>query len=418
MDEPSVRVVITGMGLVTPCGIGAEQTWSALLSGRSGIGPISLFDASRHATRIAGEVRDWDPLAFIEKRRLKEVDRFAEFAMGAARLAIEDAGLELTDQERELAACVVGVGIGGLATLERAVNILHDKGPGKVSPYTIPAIISNMAAAQICMAYDLRGISMWPSMACASGAHAIGEALQILRAGRAPVAIAGGTEATVTPTGIAAFQAMFALSRRNDQPTAASRPFDRGRDGFVCSEGAAIVVLEPLERAMARGAKIYAEVRGYGASSDAYHPVQPAPEGRGAHASMQRALHDAKLAPEAIEYINAHGTSTPQGDVQECRAILSVFGNHAASRQLWVSSTKSMTGHLLGAAGALEAAVSALACRDGKVPPTINVEDQDPECDLDVVPTEARQRPIQHALSNSFGFGGCNVSLVLSRFAP
>jgi 3-oxoacyl-[acyl-carrier-protein] synthase II len=415
MDEQSVRVVITGMGLVSPCGIGVQDTWTALLAGRSGIGPITLFDASKFATRIAGEVRGWDPLAFIEKRKLKEIDRFTEFALGAARLAVTDAALELTDEERELAACVVGVGIGGLPTLERAVNTVHDKGPSKVSPYTIPSIISNMAAAQICMTYDLRGISMCPSMACASGAHAIGEAVQLLRSGRAPVALAGGTEATITPTGIASFQAMFALSRRNNEPTQASRPFDRGRDGFVCSEGAAIVVLEPLERARRRGAHIYAEIRGYGASSDAYHPVQPAPEGRGARAAMHRALRGAKLAPEAIDYINAHGTSTPQGDVQECKAILGVFGEHAASRKLWVSSTKSMTGHLLGAAGALEAAVAALVCRDGNVPPTINVQDQDPDCPLDVVACEARQRAVRHAISNSFGFGGCNVSLALSR---
>ncbi|MBI5531755.1 MAG: beta-ketoacyl-ACP synthase II [Deltaproteobacteria bacterium] len=418
MDRRSERVVITGIGLVGPCGIGVEETWAALLAGRSGVGHITAFDATAFSARIAGEVKGWDPLRFVDKRKLKEIDRFTEFALGAASLALDDAAIELTDEEREETACVLGVGLGGLAPLERAVWTLREKGPSKVSPYTIPMTVGNMAAGQISMTWGLRGPLLCPSTACASGAHAIGEAAEMVRSGRARVALAGGAEATITPTGMASFQAMYALSRRNDEPTRASRPFDRARDGFVCSEGAAVLVLEPLSRALARGAKIYAEVTGYGASSDAHHPVQPAPEGRGARSAMARALAHAQIDPSEVDYINAHGTSTPQGDVQECRAILRLFGDHASSGKLWVSSTKSMTGHLLGAAGALEASVCALACQRGEVPPTINVDDQDPECGLDVVALEARRRPVRHALSNSFGFGGCNVSLALSRCEP
>lgn len=417
MDPLSHRVVVTGIGLAAPCGIGVEPAWTSLIAGRSAVSVIQQFDPSRHAVRIAGEVRDWDPLRFIEKRKLKEFDRFMQFALGAAALAVHDAGLQLTDEEREEAACIVGAGLGGLGSLERQLLVAHDetRGPSRVSPYMIPNTIPNMAAAQISIAYGLRGPAMCISTACSSGADCIGYACELIRSGRAPVALAGGSEAIITPGGMASFQAMHALSRRNDEPTRASRPFDRGRDGFVCAEGAGVLVLEPMARAVARGARIYAEVTGYGVSSDAFHPVQPSPDASGARASMTRALRNARLNPEDIDYVNAHGTSTPAGDIHECKAICAVFGEHAASRKLWVSSTKSMTGHLLGGSGALEAAVCALACARGVVPPTINVDDQDPECDLDVVPNEARQRTIHHAMSNSFGFGGCNATLVFSR---
>lgn len=415
MRRDDERVAVTGIGIVSPCGIGTQATWEALLAGRSGVGPITLFDASAYAVRIAGEVRDWDPQPWIEKKKRKEFDRFSEFALAAAIMAVRDANLELTDDERDRAACVVGVGMGSVALLDKVAALIREKGPSKVSPYAIPAIVPSMAAGQISIALGMRGPSYCPSSACASGAHAIGQALQLLRSGQASVALAGGAEAVIAPVGIAGFQAMYALSRRNDEPQRASRPFDRARDGFVCSEGAAILVLEPWQRARARGARIYAEVTGYGASSDAFHPVQPHPEARGARACLTTALADAELAPEAIDYINAHGTSTPQGDVQECEAIRAVFGSHASQGGLWVSSTKSMTGHLLGAAGALEAAVTALVCATGAIPPTINVDDQDPACALDVVPNQARERMVRHAVTNSFGFGGTNVSLVFSR---
>jgi 3-oxoacyl-[acyl-carrier-protein] synthase II len=416
MDATNARVVITGLGMVTPCGIGIEDTWSSLLAGRSGIGPITAFDASAFSVRIAGEVSGWDPLRYVPKKKNRELGRFAQFAIASALMAVEDAELALTDEEREDAACVMGVGMGGLEGLERVSEILRSRGPSKVSPYAIPTIALNMAAGQITMALGLRGTSYCTASACASGAHAIGEAAELVRSGRAAVALAGGTEATIAPTCISGFQAMFALSRRNDEPQRASRPFDKGRDGFVAAEGAAVLVLEPLSRAKKRGAKIYAEISGYGCSSDAFHPVQPAPDGRGAVASMRRAVQHAKLSLSDIDYINAHGTSTPQGDVLESKAILSLFGDHAASHALWVSSTKSVTGHLLGAAGAAEAAFAALTCERGVVPPTINVEDQDPDCAVDVVPNELRERKVRHALSNSFGFGGTNVSLLMSRF--
>lgn len=415
MEHHADRVVITGIGLITPCGIGTEETWRNLLEGRSGIGPITLFDASAYTSRIAGEVKDWDPARFLDKKKRKELGRFQEFALVAAQMAVDDAKLELTDEERELAACVVGNGIGGLAVIEKTVEVIRDRGPSKVSPYAIPNMATNLAAGQISIVHNLRGPSLCISTACASGAHAIGEAVEMIRSGRASVALAGGVEATIVPTCIAGFQAMYALSRRNDDPQRASRPFDKGRDGFVAGEGGGILVLETLERARRRGAHIYAEVSGYGTSSDAHHPVQPAPDGAGARSSMRTALRRGRIESGAIDYVNAHGTSTPQGDVQECRAIVAVFGDHATSKNLQVSSTKSMTGHMLGGTGAVEAAICALACERGKVPPTINVDDQDPECAVDVVPNTARDRVVRHALSNSFGFGGCNASLIFSR---
>ncbi len=411
------RVVITGIGLVTPLAVGKDESWGALLAGRSGIAPITLFDTTQFRVKFAGEVKNWDPLPYIEKKKLKEFDRFAEFAMGAAKMAIDDAGLVLsTDEEKNEAGCFIGSGIGGLETLEAAKQTLLEKGPNRLSPYSIPGLIANLAAGQVSMAHGLRGPSYCNTSACSSGAHAIGEAAEWIRRGRAQVMVAGGAEATVTPVGIGAFAAMFALSKRNDAPEKASRPWDKGRDGFVCGEGSGVMVLESLTRARKRGARIYAEVTGYGASSDAYHLTQPAPNGEGAQRSMRMALKDAGISFDQVDYVNAHGTSTPAGDIEESRAIEAVFGDHARSKKLWVSSTKSMTGHLLGAAGALESAICALAIRHGKVPPTINLDDPDPECVLDYVPHEARDRKLHHVVNNSFGFGGTNCSLVLSKF--
>ncbi len=410
------RVVITGIGLVTPVAIGRVESWEALLSGKSGAGPITLFDASAFRVRFAAEVKGWDGTRFVEKKKLKEMDRFIEFACGAAQMAIQDAQLELTDEERDAAGCFIGVGLGGLATLEKTKQTILDKGPQKVSPYAIPGIIANLAAGQVSMMHGLKGPSYCNTSACSSGAHALGEAFEWIRRGRAEVMITGGAEATVTPVGIGGFEAMYALSRRNEEPEKASRPFDKGRDGFVCGEGSGVLVLETLERATKRGAKIYAEVTGYGASSDANHLTQPAPHGEGAQRSMRMALRDAGVSPEQIDYLNAHGTSTPVGDVAETEAMIQVFKSHATDKKLWVSSTKSMMGHLLGAAGAVESAVCALAISEGKVPPTINLTDPDPACPLDYVPLTARERTIKHALNNSFGFGGTNCSLVFSRY--
>jgi 3-oxoacyl-[acyl-carrier-protein] synthase II len=413
------RVVITGIGLVTPVGIGTAQAWQALLAGQNGIAPITLFDCSAFRVRIGGEVKGWEPTRWIDKKKLKEMDRFTEFAMGAASMAVADAKLELTDEERGRAGCFVGVGLGGLFTLEKTKETLMAKGPTKVSPYSIPGIIANLAAGQVSIAWGLKGPSYCTTSACSSGAHAIGEATEWIRRGRCDVMVAGGAEATITPVGISGFEAMYALSKRNDDPAHASRPFDKGRDGFVCGEGSGIVVLESLTRAKKRGAKIYAEVTGYGASSDAHHLTQPAPNGEGAQRSMQMALEDAKLPPDAIDYVNAHGTSTPVGDVEESKAIASVFGARATDQSgehLWVSSTKSMMGHLLGAAGAVETAVCALTLSEGRVAPTINLVDQDPQCPLDYVANTGRERRVRHAMNNSFGFGGTNCTLVLSRF--
>jgi 3-oxoacyl-[acyl-carrier-protein] synthase II len=410
------RVVITGIGLVTPVGIGTSETWGALLSGQSGIAPITLFDCKEFRVHIAGEVKGWDGTRFIEKKKLKEMDRFTEFACGAASLAIADAKLELSDEERDEAGCFIGVGLGGLFTLEKTKQTVMEKGPQKVSPYAIPGIIANLAAGQVSMQWGLRGPSYCTTSACSSGAHAIGEAVEWIRRGRVQVMVAGGAEATVTPVGIGGFEAMFALSRRNDDPKAASRPFDKGRDGFVCGEGSGVLVLETLSRAKKRGAKIYAEIIGYGASSDASHLTQPAPHGEGAQRAMKMALKDGHVAPEAVDYVNAHGTSTPPGDIAESEAIAAVFGAHATDKKLWVSSTKSMMGHLLGAAGAVESAVCALAITEGRIPPTINLVDQDPKCPLDYVANTARERRVRYALNNSFGFGGTNCSLLFSRY--
>ena len=372
------RVVITGIGLVTPLAVGTRESWTGLLAGKSGIALITLFDTTDYRVKIAGEVKGWDPLVFMEKKKLKEMDRFSEFAMGAARFAIDDAGLTLTDEERNEAGCFIGSGIGGLSTLEKAKQTQLEKGLGRMSPYFLPGLIANMAAGQVSMAHGLRGPSYCNTSACSSGAHAIGEAAEWIKRGKAQVMVTGGAEATVTPVGIGSFEAMMALSKRNDAPEKASRPWDKARDGFVCGEGAGVLVIESLTRAKKRGARIYAELTGYGASSDAYHLTQPAPNGEGAQRSMRMAMKDAGISPDQIDYINAHGTSTTVGDIEESRAIEGVFGEHAKTKKLWVSSTKSMTGHLLGGAGALESAVCALAVHEGKVPPTINLDDPDP----------------------------------------
>jgi 3-oxoacyl-[acyl-carrier-protein] synthase II len=410
----ATRVVVTGMGCVTPVGNDLASTWDALVRGVSGAAPITLFDASAFAVRFACEVKGFDAERFVERRKRKEMDRFTEFAMAAASMAIADADLALTEAEEERAGCFLGVGLGGLAALETAKATLDAKGPSKLSPYTIPRIIGNLAAGHVSMAHRLRGPSYATTSACATGAHALGEAAEWIRRGRADVMVAGGAESTITPVGVGGFQAMHALSRRNDAPERASRPFDRGRDGFVCGEGAGVLVLESYERARKRGARIHAELTCYGASSDAYHLTGPAPEGEGCQRSMRMALEDAKLPAEAIGYLNAHATSTGLGDKAESDGILRVFGAHAADRRLAVSATKSMTGHLLGAAGAVEAIITVLALREGVLPPTINVEDQDPGCPIDVVPNEARKHRVSHALTNGFGFGGTNASLIFS----
>jgi 3-oxoacyl-[acyl-carrier-protein] synthase II len=412
------RVVITGIGVVTPLGHDIESVFAALLAGRSGVGPLAAFDASGFRCRVAAEVRDWDPSELLDKRKRKELDRFAEFALVAALRAAGDAGLELTDAERDRAGCYLGVGLGGLGTLERTKALLLERGPSRVSPYTVPAMISNLAAGQVTIALGLRGPSFSVTSACATGVHSIGEAAERIRTGRSDVMIAGGAEACITPVGVAGFEAMLSLSRRNDEPTRASRPFDRGRDGFVMGEGATVLVLEHEERARRRGARIYAEVSGYGSTSDAHHITHPAPAAEGAQRAMRAALAEAGVRATDVGYLNAHATSTAAGDIEEARAIAAVFGAHAtAPGGLWVSSTKSMTGHLLGAAGALESAVTALVVATGRVPPTINLDDPDPEIGLDCVPHTARERPTRHALNNAFGFGGTNATLLVSRYS-
>lgn len=410
------RVVITGIGLCTPNGVGAEETWRSVLAAESGIGPITLFDASAFSTRFAGEVKGFVPETWIQKKKLKEMGRFAHLSIAASTMCLQDAAIELTDEDRDACGTLIGVGVGGLEYFYQHSVTLSERGPSKISPYLIPSVIANMAAGQVAIALGLRGVSYCNTSACSSSAHSLGEAFEWIRRGRSPLMLAGGAEAAVWGLGVAGFGAMFALSRRNDEPTRASRPWDRGRDGFVCSEGAGSLLLESLPHAQKRGAKIYAEVAGYGASCDAYHITKPSPGGEGAQRAMKMALADARRNPDEIDYINAHGTSTPPGDIEESRAILGTFGEHAASKKLWVSSTKSVMGHLLGGSGAVEAGLCALAIRDGRVPPTANLEDPDPECTLDYVPLVARERALRHVMTNSFGFGGTNVSLLLSRF--
>src|SRR3954468_6851063 len=411
------RVVVTGIGLVTPNGVGTEPSWQSLLKGQSGVGPITLFEATdAYATRIAAEVKNFDAAEFMERKKIKEVSRFTTFAMAATKMALDQAQLDLTEDERDRAGVFIGVGLGGRENLERCTLTLAKKGPGKVSPYFIPSLIANMAAGQVSIAFGFRGPSMAHTSACSSSAHAMGEDLRMMQRGDSEVMVVGGAEATITPIGIAGFGAMFALSRRNDAPERASRPWDKGRDGFVCGEGAGTLIFETLSRAKKRGARILAEVSGYAATSDAYHITKPAPDHAQAARAMRQALKDAKLNPDQIDYINAHGTSTPVGDSEEAKAVANVYGAHALEKKLWVSSTKSMMGHLLGAAGAVEAAVCIKAIETGVIPPTINMDDPDLDVPLEFVPNQARERRIKRAMSNSFGFGGTNATLIFSAF--
>ncbi len=406
------RVVVTGLGAVAPNGIGVEKFWDNLTRGISGVAGITRFDSSKHDVRIAGEVKGFDPLQWIEKKEVRKMDLFIQYAVAAAQMAFDDAGLKVADDNRERMGVFVGTGMGGIPALEESHKILMERGPGRVSAFFIPSIITNLGSGQISMRFGMKGPNSCVCTACATGNHAIGESFRILQRGDADVMIAGGSEAVITPLTIAGFAAMRALSTRNDEPTRASRPFDKDRDGFVMGEGSGIMVLEALEHAQRRGARIYAELVGYGMCADAYHITLPALDG--AVRSMRLCLEDATLAPGAIDYVNAHGTSTPVGDVNETQAIKEVFGDHA--RKLAVSSTKSMTGHLLGAAGGIESVITVLSIVKGVLPPTINYETADPECDLDYVPNTARTARVRAALTNSFGFGGTNASLIFTRF--
>jgi 3-oxoacyl-[acyl-carrier-protein] synthase II len=403
------RVVVTGLGLVTPLGTGIEKNWEALMAGRSGIGPITRFDVSDFAARIAGEVRDFDPYDWIEKKDVKKMDLFIQYALGAAEQAMRQSALKIDESNADRVGVLVGVGIGGLLTIEENHLLFLDTRLKRITPFFIPKLISNLAPGQIAIRYGARGINLATTSACASGSHAVGEAYRMIRDGYIDAAITGGAEAALTSLGIGGFIAMRALSTRNDAPEAASRPFDAQRDGFVMSEGAASLILEERDAALARGANIVAEIAGYAANGDAYHMTSPAPEGKGAGRFMMLCLQDGELDLNQVDYINAHGTSTPQGDTAETQAIKHVFGERAA--KIAVSSTKSMTGHTLGAAGAIESVYTVLAIERGMLPPTINYEHPDPECDLDYVPNRPRAAKIRLALNNSFGFGGTNTTL-------
>ena len=409
------RVAVTGLGLVSPLAIGNGPNWEALLAGRSGVGPITRFDASPFTCRIAAEVKGFDPSLFIEKKEIKKMDTFIHYAMGAAHFAMEDSGLPVNDGNRERIAVVVGSGIGGLPLIEKTSRAFVESqdNPKVISPFFITGLIVNEAAGNISIRYGMKGPNLATATACTTGAHAVGEAYRKIQYGEADAAIAGGAESVMTPLAVGGFAVMRALSTRNDDPQRASRPWDRDRDGFVIGEGAGLVILEEMEAAKKRGARIYCELAGYGLSGDAYHIAAPSEDGDGPARVMRIALEDAGINGDEVDYINAHGTSTPSGDRVETIAIKMVFGAHA--RKLAVSSTKSMTGHLLGAAGGLETAICALAVRDQVMPPTINYETPDPECDLDYVPNQARPAPIRYALSNSFGFGGTNGCLVFKR---
>ena len=413
--SPRRRVVVTGVGLISPVGIGTEATWGALLAGRSGVGPITRFDAAAYPTRIAAEVKGFDPTDYVEKKDVKKSDTFIHYAIAAAGFALADSGLAIDGGNAERVGVIIGSGIGGLPLIEQMDRILIERGPDRVSPFFIPGLIVNMAAGQVSIRTGAKGPNSAPCTACTTGLHAIGDAFREVQDGRADAMIAGGSEAVITQLAVAGFAAMRALSTRNDEPERASRPWDRDRDGFVIGEGAGILVLEELEAARGRGARIYAEIAGYGMSADAYHISAPEPDGDGAARVMAAALADAGLPPESVGYINAHGTSTGLGDLAEVHAVHRVFGDHA--RRLAVSSTKSCTGHLLGAAGGLEAGILALALRDRKLPPTINLDHPGDGCDLDFVPHVARDAPgLEVALTNSFGFGGTNGALVMRRW--
>jgi 3-oxoacyl-[acyl-carrier-protein] synthase II len=404
------RVVVTGVGLICGCGIGTEEVWRNLLAGKSGIGPITHFDPAGFDCRIAGEVRDFDPLNWIEKKELKKTGRFIQLAMAAAEFAMNMSGLEVTPQIADSTGVYIGSGIGGFDVIEREHSKYLAGGPGKISPFFIPASIVNLASGHVSIRYGAKGPNSATATACSASAHAIGDAFKIIQRSDADVMIAGGTEAAITPMGVGGFAAMRALSTRNDEPQRASRPFDAERDGFVVGEGAGVLILESLDFAQKRGAKIIAEIVGYGMSGDAYHITQPAEGGDGGYRVAMAAIKDAKITPNDVSYVNAHGTSTPIGDAIETAALKRVFGERA--KKVPISSTKSMTGHLLGGAGGLEAGISVLALRDQILPPTANYENPDPACDLDYIPNHSRKAEVHYALSNSFGFGGTNASLI------
>lgn len=407
------RVVVTGVGVVSALGTGTEKNWSALMAGKSGIDRITRFDASDLPSQIAGEVKDFNPEDFIDKKEVKKMDTFIQYALAASDMAMKDSGLQVTEENAERVGVVVGAGLGGLPAIEKYHEVLMTSGYKKVTPFFIPMLIINLAPGHISIRFGAKGPNLSTVTACATGTHSIGDAYHIIKRGDADAMIAGGAESTITPLAIAGFNVMKALSTRNDDPARASRPFDKGRDGFIMAEGAGIVVLEEYDSAKKRGAKIYAEVVGYGATGDAYHITAPGPDGEGAARCMKMALKNAGMNPEEVDYINAHGTSTHFNDLYETMAIKSVFGDQAG--KLMVSSTKSMTGHTLGAAGGIEAVYSLLAMERCAVPPTINYEDPDPECDLDYVPNQARQAEVRVALSNSLGFGGTNGTLIFKK---
>ena len=408
------RVVVTGIGIVSPLGLDAETTWRGLLAGESGIARISRFDVTDFPTKIAGEVKNFDPLVYIDRKNSRKMDRFIAFAVVAADEAFKASGLSVSEGARDRIGVYIGSGIGGFETIEREHERFLREGPRKISPFFIPASIINEAAGHVSIRLGAAGPNSATCTACAAGCHAIGDSFKIVQRGAADVMVAGGSEAAITPMGVGGFSALKALSTRNEEPERASRPFDRDRDGFVVGEGAGMLVLEELEHARRRGAEILAEIVGYGTSGDAYHITLPPDDGGGAFRAMREALADAGVAPDEVEYINAHGTSTPPNDRIETLAIKQLFGDHA--RRLAISSTKSMTGHLLGAAGGLEAAVTVLSIRHRRVPPTVNLDNPDPDCDLDYVPHTARSMQIRHALSNSFGFGGTNAALLFKRY--
>ncbi|MBE0069790.1 beta-ketoacyl-ACP synthase II [Thermoanaerobacterium thermosaccharolyticum] len=407
------RVVITGIGAITPIGNSIDELWDSLINGRSGIDKVTGFDVSSYPTKLAAEVKDFEPTEYIDKKEAKRMDRFTQFALASAKMALIDSGLDLEKEDLDRIGVIYGSGIGGIETLENQQNILKEKGPGRVSPFFVPMMIADMAAGLISITFGLKGHNETIVNACASSTNAIGDAFKVIERGDADVIVTGGSEAAITPLAIAGFCSMKAMST-NDDPKTACRPFDANRDGFIMGEGSATLILESLEHAIKRGAKIYCEIVGYGATADAYHITAPAPEGAGAARAMKLALKDADIIPEDIDYINAHGTSTEYNDKYETMAIKNVFGQHAY--KLKVSSTKSMTGHMLGASGAVEAVATVLAIKNGIVPPTINYETPDPECDLDYVPNKALEMEINYALSNSFGFGGHNATLVFKKY--
>jgi 3-oxoacyl-[acyl-carrier-protein] synthase II len=408
------RVVVTGLGLVSPLGLTTSETWGNLVDGVSGAGPIDRFDASALDVRFACQVKGFDPLEYMDRKEVKRADRYAHYALAAASTAIADAGYTEAFPHPERTGVIIGSGIGGISTFEDQCKLYLERGPGRVSPFFVPMFIPDIASGLVSIRWNARGPNYCTVSACASSAHALGEAFRLVQTGEADVMVAGGAEAAITPLAIAGFANMKALSTRNDDPEHASRPFDRGRDGFVMGDGAGVLILETLEHALDRGVRIYGEVIGYGMSADAHHMTQPAPGGEGAKRAMLECMRGAGIEPTSVGYINAHGTATPHGDIAETKAVKDVFGEHAY--QLIVGSTKSMTGHLLGAAGALEASITLLVMKHGLIPPTINLDDPDPACDLDYAPTRSVVRHVEVALTNSFGFGGHNVSLALRRY--